>query len=184
MQGERIVDYLCIGNSYIQQNHNHPALQQITIELRHVAYHYRRPDFSLFQHCRKLDIWLLFYPPITAYIYFYIGLSSTSIAKALNFGCKHTKPILAWVEPAVFLMESSLSDSSPSPFFLQGFRGFTEAGQFAKEPLPNLFLIAAYKICGGYLTYMRHCESVTLVLASFLSIWCRGEIVYFKLAPC
>ena len=43
--------------------------------------------------------------PATACIYFYLGLSSSTIAKALNFGRKHTKPIFAWVEPAVSMVE-------------------------------------------------------------------------------
>ena len=69
MQGRRIIDYLCMGDSFLQQIRYLPVLQQINIKLCHVAYHCRRPDFPLLQHCRKLELWLLapFYPPVTAH---------------------------------------------------------------------------------------------------------------------
>ena len=41
MQGKRIIDYLCMGDSFLQQIRYLPALQQINIKLCHVAYHCR-----------------------------------------------------------------------------------------------------------------------------------------------
>ena len=63
-----------------------------------------------------------------------LSIYQSIIAENLNFGRKHTEPILARVEPAVFLVESSLSDSALSPLFPIRFRGFIEAGQVSKEP--------------------------------------------------
>ena len=47
-----------------------------------------------------------------------------------------------------FLWWSSLSDSGFSLFLLQGFGGFTKAGQVSKEPRSNSFLIVACKKVG------------------------------------
>lgn len=55
------------------------------------------------------------------------------------------EPLVAWVELAVVLVESSSSDSALSPFFLYSFRGFTEAGQVSKELQLNSFSIAAWR---------------------------------------
>lgn len=45
------------------------------------------------------------------------SIHQSIIAEDLSFGDKHTETILAWVEAAVLLVESSLFDSALYPFF-------------------------------------------------------------------
>ena len=67
------------------------------------------------------------------------------IVEDLNFGRKHTEPILTRIEPEALLVESFISDSALSSFLLQSFRGFTKASQVSKESQFNSFAIAACK---------------------------------------
>lgn len=105
----------------------------MTIELCHIAYRYKTPDFPLLQ--------LSGHPRLSIY--------QLIIVEDLNFGRKHTEPILARVEPEALLVESFLSDSALSSFLLQGFRGFTKASQVSKEPQFNSFAIATCEKFGS-----------------------------------